>query len=69
MVNVNQEESYYLFEIHDNWCEADCKDCRVYYYDEELMRFYYDEGIEEKRYEMSQRHEEKFEVELWVAIV
>ena len=69
MVYCNQGETYYVFEIHDNWRAADCDKFRVYYYDDELMRYYYNEGIEEKMYEMSQRHEKKFEVELWVEIV
>ena len=29
--------------------------CRAYYYDDKVMRYYYDNGIEEKRHESATR--------------
>ena len=67
--NVTQRESWYGFEIHENRCEEDGGAYRVYCYGDDLMEYYYDEGIEEKRCELSQQHEGKFELESWVEIV
>ena len=49
IVYVNQGERYYVFEFHGSWCEGDEEDCRVYYYDDEVMEYYYDWRVEEKR--------------------